>query len=315
MKVAICGVWHVHAEHYFTIASREGEVVGVYDADAQRRREFCEKYNVKELATMEELLESEAEGIIVCSETSSHTDDMVRIANAGKDIFTEKVLALTVEDSLRIKKAVEENGVRFVISFPQKFFGGNLTVKRLAESGKLGRINFLRCRVGHNGSLADWLPASFYDRHDCGGGAMMDLGAHIMYLTEWILGKPEAYTSMFTVCENSPKNRDGVEDNAVTMMRFAGGCIAVVETSFVQMLVPETMLEVSGDKGYVRFDEFGVRICTNETNEQFVPVEKCADEPIPIERFMRGETVPECSIDKAVTLTEMMVGAYGNQVK
>ena len=130
-----------------------------------------------------------------------------------------------------------------------------------------------------------------------------------------LLGKPEAYTSIFTTCADVPKNRDKVEDNAVTMMRFANGCIAVVETSFVQMLVPETMLEVSGDRGYVRSDEFGVRICTNDTDEQFVPVEKCEDEPIPIERFLRGEKVPECSIDKAVALTEMMVAAYGNQVK
>ena len=42
-------------------------------------------------------------------------------ANAKKDIFTEKVLALTVEDCLRVKEAVERNGVKFVISFPWKF--------------------------------------------------------------------------------------------------------------------------------------------------------------------------------------------------
>ena len=65
MKVTVCGLWHVHAEEYFLHAMKLGEVVGVYDDNVQRRTEFCGKYQVKAIETFEELLASEAEGVIV----------------------------------------------------------------------------------------------------------------------------------------------------------------------------------------------------------------------------------------------------------
>ena len=120
MKVAVCGLWHVHAEEYFLHAMKLGEVVGVYDDNEQRRTEFCGKYQVKAIETFEELLASEAEGVIVATATNVHVDVMVKLANAGKHIFTEKVLALTDEGAAQIAEAVERNGVRFVISLPWK---------------------------------------------------------------------------------------------------------------------------------------------------------------------------------------------------
>ena len=106
MKVAVCGLWHVHAEEYFNRAMALGEVVGVYDDNEQRRTDFCNKYQVKPIETFEEVLKSDAEGVIVATATNAHVDVMVALANAGKHIFTEKVLALTDEGAAKIAEAV-----------------------------------------------------------------------------------------------------------------------------------------------------------------------------------------------------------------
>ena len=74
MKVAVCGLWHVHAEEYFLHAMKLGEVVGVYDDNEQRRTAFCQKYQVKAIETFEELLSCEAEGVIVATATNVHVD-------------------------------------------------------------------------------------------------------------------------------------------------------------------------------------------------------------------------------------------------
>ena len=188
MKTAIYGVWHVHAPGYTKTAMELGEVVGFYEKNDTFAENFAKQFNIPRFKTPEELFESDAEGVIVCSASSDHADDMVKIAKAGKHIFTEKVLALTEQECEAIAEAVEANGVSFTISLFQKYLGPRMAVKEVVDSGELGRINYMRFRNCHSGSVNDWLPQHFYNREQCGGGAMIDLGAHGMYLTEWILG-------------------------------------------------------------------------------------------------------------------------------
>lgn len=313
MKIAIFGVWHVHAKDYTKKALEMGEVIGFYEKDDQLAENFGRLFDLPRFATAEELLKSDAEGVIVCSSTCDHKDDIISIAKAKKHIFTEKVLALTDEDCDAIEAAINENGVSFTISLFQKYLGSRMAVKDVVDSGELGKINYMRFRNCHSGSVNDWLPKHFYNEKQCGGGAMIDLGAHGMYLTEWILGVPACASSAFTLsCERESvkeKNTDGVEDNAVTVMSYENGAIAINETGFVSKYSPVT-LEVYGENGYVRMEGNGVIKCTQETNGAPVAVELPASEPAPIEQFLKGEILPGCGIKEAKALTRMMTLAY-----
>lgn len=313
MKTAIFGVWHVHAPDYTRTAQKYGEVVGFYEPDDALAKAFGDLFGLPRFATAEELLASDAEGVIVCSATNTHADDMIKIANAGKHIFTEKVLALTDADCARVAKAVEENNVSFTISLFQKYLPARRAVKAVCDSGELGNINYLRFRNCHSGSSADWLPPHFYNREQCGGGAMIDLGAHGMYLTQWILGEPNTAKSAFTLCNQNPgaaaKNADGVEDNAVTIMTFDSGAIAVGETGFVSCCSP-VIFEVHGDKGYVYMENNRVIKCTQATKGTQVEVELPEALPLPIEQFVSGNVLEGCGMAEARALTRMMEMAY-----
>ena len=316
MKIAVFGVWHVHASDYIKIALELGEVVGFYEKNDALAEDFSKKFNVHRFSTAEELLESDADGVIVCSATSDHTEDIIKIAKAGKHIFTEKVLALTDADCDRIEKVVNECGVHFVISLFQKYLGSRIAVKEVASSGEIGKLNYMRFRNCHSGSIKDWLPKHFYNASECGGGAMIDLGAHGMYLTEWILGVPEKASSSFTVsCDVESvkdKNSDCVEDNAVTVMSFKNGAIAVNETGFVSEYSPIT-LEVFGERGYVRMVENYVVKCTTETKGVEVEVLVEADKPSPIVQFLTGNVLDGCGLKEAKALTHMMTMAYAEK--
>lgn len=313
MKIAVFGVWHVHAPDYTKTAMKLGEVVGFYEKNDTLAEDFAKKFDIPRFSTPEELLESNADGVIVCSASSDHAEDIIKIANAGKHIFTEKVLALTDDDCDRIEKAVNENGVSFVISFFQKYLGSRMAVKEVAASGELGKLNYMRFRNCHSGSTKDWLPAHFYNAQECGGGAMIDLGAHGMYLIEWILGMPINASSAFTLsCENEAvkkKNPDGVEDNAVTVMSFENGAIAINETGFVSNYSPVT-LEVFGEDGYVRMTENRVVKCTQTTNGLEVELVVGSDEPSPLVQFLTGNILEGCGLKEAKALTHMMTLAY-----
>ena len=314
MKVAILGAWHVHATDYTKAAQENGcEVVGVWDEREDFKHALAQKHHIPEFETVEDLLASDCEAVIVCTATNKHADDMVMAADAKKDIFTEKVLALTVEDCLRVKDAVEKNGVRFVISFPWKFNPAYLALKNAVDSGKLGRINYTRFRNCHSGSLAHWLPAHFYNKEECGGGAMIDLGAHGMYLTHWILGEPISYSSTFThFCrdeQDAVLNPDAIEDNAVTVMTYESGAIAINETGFVTKGCKETF-EIGGENGYLVSDGVTATFAVNKFQPESLELPKAEDKPIL--QFLKGKTPEGCGMDEAIALTKMMIGAYSS---
>jgi len=312
-KIAICGVWHVHAADYTKTAMQYGEVIGVWDADHTRKQDFCAAMQLPAFADFEELLSSDAEGVIVCSSTDSHADLMVRLAVAGKHIFTEKVLALSESDCDRIADAVTAAGVTFVISLVQKYRPGPLTVKSIIDSGELCRINYVRFHNSHSGSSNNWLPAHFYNEKECGGGAMIDLGAHGMYLIDWLLGTPVTVKSVFTNASTNEAanalNSDRVEDNAVTVMSFADGCIAVNETGFVSDCYP-MILEVGGDQGCATFCGNTVTKRTQATKGIETDVALCDALPAPIVQFLTGNILDGCGLAEAKALTHLMAEAY-----
>ena len=265
MKTVICGLWHVHAGQYFRVAAKHTEVLGVWDSDPKRLEGFCKRFETKAFGSLEELLESGADAAIVCTSSDTHKETIIRLADAKMDIFTEKVLALTTAECEEIEEAIQRNGVKFAISLFHKFSAGAIAAKQIVDSGELGKINFVRYRNVHNGSTGNWLPPHFYNAKECGGGAMIDLGAHGMYLINDILGLPERYSSKFNIYAPVSKNKDRVEDHAVTVMTYADGSIAINETGFVSPNNP-CMIEVSGEEGFVSYCEEAGYYQLNITN-------------------------------------------------
>lgn len=312
MKTAVCGVWHVHAGDYTKRALALGEVLGFWEEDDSLAEQFQSVFPIHRFGSLEELLASDAEGVIVCTATSQHIRVMPQIAKAGKHIFTEKVLALTGSDCEAIEKAVEEAGVSFMISLPHKTFAPHRALKAVVDSGELGKINYLRFRNCHSGSTRGWLPVHFYNAEACGGGAMIDLGAHGMYLTHWILGMPLTAKSAFTVAHDTPKNIDSVEDNAVTVMTFESGAIALNETGFVSEHSP-LVLEVSGEKGYVKMEGKTVVKCSTATEGKTEEVPQGENLPLPIDQFVTGKPLPGFGLAEAKALTKLMEMAYAGR--
>ena len=311
MKAAMLGTWHVHAEGYakeFT-ADPRCELVAVYDPDGEKAAAFAEKFGAKAYSDLEKLYaEEEFEAVLVCTATNEHVPVIVQAAQKGKHIFTEKVLAITGAGAQEICDAVKAAGVKFVISYPHKCNPGLIFAKNAVASGKLGTITYARVRNAHNGSIADWLPPHFYDKEQCGGGAMMDLGAHPMYLLVWFLGEPEQGSSAFTTVTGRP-----VEDNAVSLLSYANGAIGVSETGFVSNF-GNYVIEISGTEGAVRLVDDVTAIATKESEGKFVPAELPARPKNPLEQWIDyvidDIPAPEFGVEEAVQLSKLLEAAY-----
>ncbi|MDI9498785.1 MAG: Gfo/Idh/MocA family oxidoreductase [Bacillota bacterium] len=232
IRVAMLSKWHVHAEGYARDVQNSGvaKITCVWDEDARRGRAWAEELGVDFEADLAACLAREdVDAVVIDTPTSDHRDVMVAAANAGKHIFTEKAMAPTLAECREITAAVEKNGVKFAISHPQLTSPFVQYAKKVLAEGLLGEVKFLRLRSAHDGSSGGWLPDYWYDVEKAGGGAMMDLGCHPMYTAAWLLGKPKRITSMF----NNSYALNDVDDNAVSVVEFENGAIAVLETGFV----------------------------------------------------------------------------------
>lgn len=246
LRVAMLSSWHVHAGDYARDlkAMDNVQITAVWDEIGERGRWWSENLGVDFERDLKTLLDrKDVDAVVVCGPTNMHKDHMIAAAKAGKHIFTEKVMALTVSECEEIAEAVNKSGVKFCISFPYRTFSSSLFAKQAIAQGLLGDISLVRIRNAHSGAIDAWLPSHFYNADEAGGGAMIDLGAHPMYLSRWLLGEPKSISSMFNSITGKP-----VDDNAVSLIEFKNKAIAIVETSFVSSHSPFTM-ELYGTEG------------------------------------------------------------------
>ena len=311
INIALVGTWHVHFDGYAHEALTNGNCrfTALWDPDKEAGAKAAEKYNCEFESDYDTLLaRQDVDAVMVCTSTDLHKDVIIKAANAGKHIFTEKVLCFNEADALEVADAVKKSGVKFCISFPWKSRSDFLWLKETVGSGILGKITYCRMRNAHNGASADWLPDTFYDKKTCGGGAMMDLGAHSMYILNWLMGEPEKASSAFT---NMIVNT--VEDNAVTVFTYKGGAIGVSETGFVTGNNPFEV-EVAGMNGTALMGGFLDKPCYNIGDGWVFPrLPKGLPSPLKmwLDAIENGGDIP-CTVDEAVTLSKVMEMAYGN---
>lgn len=311
-KAALLSGWHVHAQGYAQEFNQvEGCRIGaVYDEDRARGQALAQKFDCPYFEDFRAALT--APGIsagILNSATNLHKEHLLSMISLGKHIFTEKVLTASHREALDIKEALQNSGLVFAISFPHLGWAEIIKAKEIMDSGRLGQVKYARVRNVHNGAVAGWLPAHFYSKEQCGGGAMIDLGAHPMYTLAHFLGQPLSVQSLFTHVTAKE-----VEDNAACLLSFAGGAIGVSETGFLSSGNPYT-LELSGSKGSLLLRE-GLFITDEQTGfKQQAVLELPSAQPSPLVLWAlaclgQGQVPEHLGIGAAVRLSAIMDAAY-----
>ena len=231
--VALLGLWHVHATDLAVLATGhpDTQLVAVWDDDPALAHEAGRRFGVPATTDLAGVLAREdVDAVMVTTATDRHEDVIGAAARAGRHVFSEKLLATTVEGCLRIVAAVDRAGVALGVALPRLADGAVRAIRHEISAGSVGDVTLVRVRLSHDGATGlRWtLPDHFYDPVATGGGAFADLGAHPAYLAMDLLGGlPERVSATY-----SHMTRRAVEDNAVVVMRYPSGAIGVAETGF-----------------------------------------------------------------------------------
>lgn len=324
IRVAMISFWHVHAGDYARQAMNNAatEIVAVWDEEPERGHAQAERLGVRFYERLDDLLaQSDIDAVIIDAPTNQHHAVMIAAAQAGKHIFTEKVVAPTVSECKDIIAAVEQAGVKLTVSLPRLYLGSTLAIKQSIDQNELGEITLVRTRVSHDGAIKTpdhpqgWLPAHFFNKEQTLGGAMIDFGCHPMYLARLFLGPelPESVSATYGYVTGRE-----VEDNAIVTLRYANGALAIVEAGFVNRFSPSP-IEVYGTEGsllygtpanqlLIRSSQLGAQAAEQWQVKSDLP----SDLPPPFQQWVthiqQGTTATE-NIQAALDLTLLMEAA------
>ncbi|MDD9266557.1 Gfo/Idh/MocA family protein [Paenibacillus sp. GCM10023248] len=319
IRVAMLSFWHVHAKDYARQAQMNPhtQIVAIWDEEPERGRQKAEEYGVTLYEDLHELLaDPNIDAVIVCTPTAMHPEVMIAAAQAGKHIFTEKVVATTVRACNDILAAVRTAGVKLTVSLPRAYTGFADAILRAIREEELGTVTTVRIRLAHNGALPTEqhpngaLPAHFFNLAQCGGGALMDLGCHPMYLTRMFLGVPESISASFGYITQRE-----VEDSAVAILRYPGGALGIVEAGFVNAY-SQFDIEVQGTQGSMKYSRTDNTLFVRQSKlagEGWQTVTELRDDiPMPFEQWVshiqHGTTASE-NLALALDLTRFMEAA------
>jgi predicted dehydrogenase len=201
---------------------------------------------------------------------SSHAEIAIAALDAGKHVLCEKPLANTTAEAVAMVEAArraERNGVRSMVGFNYRRVPAATLARNLVAEGRLGKIRHVRAVY-----LQDWIvdpdfPLEWRLRREvAGSGALGDIGAHIIDLSQFITGQRISTVSALTETfvherplpghtANGARGAVTVDDAALFLARLDGGAVATYEASrFATGRKNALRIELNGDRGSLAFD-------------------------------------------------------------
>jgi predicted dehydrogenase len=218
----------------------------------------------------------------VCTPGDTHAEIAIAALEAGKHVLCEKPLANSVAEAQAMAQAADraaEQGVLAMVGFTYRRVPAVALARELVQQGRIGEVRHVRAQY-----LQDWLsdpaaPMSWRLRKDkAGSGALGDIGAHIVDLTQHItgdrIGRVNGLLETFVHERPLPEGDSGsllgggsvngasvakgevtVDDAATFLARFDNGAVGVFEaTRFASGRKNAIRLEINGSKGSLAFD-------------------------------------------------------------
>jgi predicted dehydrogenase len=215
---------------------KEAELIAVADI-SKRNLHFAKRMGIKNTYTnYEDLLKDERiQAVVICLPNFLHLESVVKAAEARKDIFLEKPLARNVEEGEEILSNVRRTGVKVMIGYDFRF---NPVLRRLHEKivgGFFGEVQIVHTANMSQGPFSakstdvgpKAVPQWWFDKELVGGGALNDLGSHLVDLLMWYFGEVVDARSYLKHMFNME-----FEDSATCMLRFKNGPLATMNVGW-----------------------------------------------------------------------------------
>ncbi len=224
--VAGCGRF---AENNFlpvTKLLRKSSVISLYSRDINRSKYLSQKFGVQNyFDNYDEFLKSNINAVFISSPNAHHYEQVIKAARAGKNILCEKPLALSSVQAEEMVRVCKENNVLFSVNYTHRFHPLIKKAKELILDQKLGKLVSIDIKFN-----IDFPPDNNFrfKKELSGGGALRDIGTHVLDLLIYFGGKVESIDGyMGNLIYNSE-----VDDFAIGTVKFSKSGFGTFNVSY-----------------------------------------------------------------------------------
>jgi len=236
----------VHAR----IAAKSGraEVLSVFDVDMAKARKLACQFNATPFEDLNEMLKSGIEMVFVCVPNRLHAQVSIQALKAGKHVFCEKPLAISLEEALQIKKSAEKAGKRVFVGLNRRFSPVYVQTKNTVSlpEFKPAHINIIQ----NDGDMMGCVWSADLKNM---GGFLFDTTVHFLDMAEYLLGEIQEVRALgMAACYE-------MQDDFVIQLKFANGRLGAITTcGHASWIFPFERVQVVGDHRSVITEELDI---------------------------------------------------------
>jgi scyllo-inositol 2-dehydrogenase (NAD+) len=247
-RIAVVGLGRVGALHARNVAHRTRgcELAWVVDGVPDRARGLGVELDVPWATEPDAAIgDPTVDGVVVATPTPTHPALVELVAAHRKHVLCEKPIALELEATRKAIRAARDAGVHLQVGFQRRFDPDLRSVREAVGGGRIGEIRSFRSthRNARPPEAAD--PGAL-------GGLLTDVAIHDFDLARWLVDEIVEVGTVAVDLDGAPTYDETAAAHAVTVLRFAGGTVGTVETSFAAGYGFDASLELVGTEATIR---------------------------------------------------------------
>lgn len=205
--------------------------------------------------------------IDICTPNDSHKDIVIKALTYNKAIYCEKPLASNYSEALQITKAIEESGAKNATALMYRFLPAVRLIKEAIEENSIGDIIDFKIKLYHKSYLNPNRKDSWRTQSSSGGGALLDLGVHLIDIIHFTLGDIDLVDAQTRIYFNDRTNVDEIANCNFTLNNGTVGNLEVSRI-FADLEEPTTFI-IYGSKGSIKMSSdkpYTIEIYNYNTN-------------------------------------------------
>jgi len=251
LRVGLIGVGRLGRVYARDLATRIPETRLVHLADVNGEaaqtaaRDFdVPRWSADPIAVLED---KDVDAVVIASPTNTHRPLVLAAMQRKRPTFCEKPPALSLQETLEMKGAIEKSGAFFQMGFMRRFDPGYAAAKKKLAEGEIGTAVLFKStsRDPHRTTLEYADPKS-------SGGMLLDMGIHDFDLARFFMGEVKSAHTIAGTLAYPELKTVGDLDNAVVRLSFASGCLGVVDLSRNGIYGYDIQTELLGTEGTLR---------------------------------------------------------------
>jgi len=277
VRVCLVGAGRVAKVHAETLTRHlsVGCLAAIVDPDESILNETAAQYGIeKRFSELEQALEGASfEAVVIATPTFTHAHLAELAASAGKHIFVEKPMALSIEECDSIRRAVKQNGVLFQVGFMRRFDPEFVEAARRIQAGEIGQPMMIKSLTNGPG-----LPPPWARDLKTSNGNLAEVNSHDWDCVRWLMGSD--YERVYAEVANFKGEALGAKtesfyDNALVSIRFKNGGLGSISGICPCEYGYDARVEVVGERGILQIGDLkgmAVVICANREQGLVTPV-------------------------------------------